>query len=331
MSDTEGEIPPVHTTEQEEEPTPPPEPEQKGMTTTNSKETNLSGLSTYQKLLSEETGWQPKFRISPADAAGIEASKSVKAVRDKAYTGDNYKGLTIKVPDLKTVGWEKWSTNLKATWRQLEIMDVALGFTRKPVPVGETPTEQERTEILCWQRIDYTARYYLEQSLSKEYLHIVRGTTTTAGAYGALSAHFGWDTQMAIPHALHALNKNRWVPNQGVSMTENISWIHGQCSYLREFPDSLDELVDVIEAMYILASTPPEWDVVKDILHSKRKVRLDAVTRLCALKDNPEGRDSENPNLAIAALHTRGKPKEKKGSTKCENCIGKTAQRLYRL
>ena len=103
-------------------------------------------------------------------------------------------------------------------------------------------------------------------------------------------------------------------------MTENISWIHGQCSYLREFPDSLDELVDVIEAMYILASTPPEWDVVKDILHSKRKVRLDAVTRLCALKDNPEGRDSENPNLAIAALHTRGKPKEKKGSTKCENC-----------
>ena len=105
MSDTEGEIPPVHTTEQEEEPTPPPEPEQKGMTTTNSKETNLSGLSTYQKLLSEETGWQPKFRISPADAAGIEASKSVKAVRDKAYTGDNYKGLTIKVPDLKTVGW----------------------------------------------------------------------------------------------------------------------------------------------------------------------------------------------------------------------------------
>ena len=322
MSDTEGEIPPVHTTEQEAEPevTPPPEPEKKGMATTTSKETNLSGLSTYQKLLSEETGWQPKFRISPADAAGIEASKSVKAVRDKAYTGDNYKGLTIKVPDLKTVGWEKWSTNLKATWRQLEIMDVALGFTRKPVPVGETPTEQERTEILCWQRIDYTARYYLEQSLSKEYLHIVRGTTTTAGAYGALSAHFGWDTQMAIPHALHALNKNRWVPNQGVSMTENISWIHGQCSYLREFPDSLDELVDVIEAMYILASTPPEWDVVKDILHSKRKVRLDAVTRLCALKDNPEGRDSENPNLAIAALHTRGKPKEKKGSTKCENC-----------
>ena len=151
MSDTEGEIPPVHTTEQEAEPevTPPPEPEKKGMATTTSKETNLSGLSTYQKLLSEETGWQPKFRISPADAAGIEASKSVKAVRDKAYTGDNYKGLTIKVPDLKTVGWEKWSTNLKATWRQLEIMDVALGFTRKPVPVGETPTEQELTEILC--------------------------------------------------------------------------------------------------------------------------------------------------------------------------------------
>ena len=147
MSDTEGEIPPVHTTEQEAEPevTPPPEPEKKGMATTTSKETNLSGLSTYQKLLSEETGWQPKFRISPADAAGIEASKSVKAVRDKAYTGDNYKGLTIKVPDLKTVGWEKWSTNLKATWRQLEIMDVALGFTQKPVPVGETPTEQERT------------------------------------------------------------------------------------------------------------------------------------------------------------------------------------------
>ena len=173
MSDTEGEIPPVHTTEQEAEPTPPPEPEQKGMTTTTSKETNLSGLSTYQKLLSEETGWQPKFRISPADAAGIEASKSVKAVRDKAYTGDNYKGLTIKVPDLKTVGWEKWSTNLKATWRQLEIMDVALGVTRMPVPVGETATDQELTEILCWQRIDNTARYYLEQSLSKEYLHIV--------------------------------------------------------------------------------------------------------------------------------------------------------------
>ena len=183
MSDTEGEIPPVHTTEQEAEPevTPPPEPEKKGMATTTSKETNLSGLSTYQKLLSEETGWQPKFRISPADAAGIQASKRVKATRDKAYMGDNYKGLTLKVPDLKTVGWEKWSTNLKATWRRLEIMDVALGVTRMPVPVGETATDQELTEILCWQRIDNTARYYLEQSLSKEYLHIVRGTTTTAG------------------------------------------------------------------------------------------------------------------------------------------------------
>ena len=144
MSDTEGEIPPVHTTEQEAEPevTPPPEPEKKGMATTTSKETNLSGLSTYQKLLREETGWQPKFRISPADAAGIEASKSVKAVRDKAYTGDNYKGLTIKVPDLKTVGWEKWSMNLKATWRQLSCHGMPPNDTRT-----DTTTVRQSTRL----------------------------------------------------------------------------------------------------------------------------------------------------------------------------------------
>ena len=41
MSDTEGEIPPVPTTEQEAEPTPLPEPEKKGTTTAMSKETNV--------------------------------------------------------------------------------------------------------------------------------------------------------------------------------------------------------------------------------------------------------------------------------------------------
>ena len=131
------------------------------------------GRDSYQRILREETGWKPTFRVSPADAAGIEASRRVKAARNKAYTGENYRGLTLKVPDLKTVGWEKWSTNLKVTWKQLEIMDVALGVTQMPVPAGKLPTEKELDEMLCWQRIDNTARYYLEQSLSKEYLHII--------------------------------------------------------------------------------------------------------------------------------------------------------------
>ena len=267
-----------------------------------------------------------KLGLSAADINDA-ASDSMEAARDALYSPTNYRPPASKVGDLKTLGWTKWNSTVKGVWKQHLVFEVGVGLRECPRPKDpNNVTDTETQARQKWQAMDERARYYLEQGISGEYMHLIRGTNTAAQAYEALSTYFGNDPELAPSRAMHALATNRWDPGSGVPIRDNLAWIRSQMIYIREYPvyneTTFSKFADLMEAMYVITSLPPEWEPVRDLVNSSNKMDLESVTRICLRKEASLTEAEANPNVtaaAVKALKAKGKASNR-SSIQCENC-----------
>lgn len=250
----------------------------------------------------------------------IERQKiGIDLIKKALYGGGSYKPQPAKNGQLKEIGWDVWMSNVLVAWSEHFVREVGLGLDPCP-KISKLPTEEERESLLMWNQMDQKAKTIIQQGLSMEHIKLIQGARTSHEMYRKLARNFAKDAQLSPAMALSEVCVHKWDP-QSSTFDENLQYIQGQIEDLRQYPGTKEELIDLIQAVAILNSLPPEWESIRSAIYNTANIELENVILTARRHAQATGSGNGDQALAIKVKGlAKAKGKAKKGKTVCENC-----------
>lgn len=248
----------------------------------------------------------------------IERQKiGIDLIKKALYGGGSYKPQPAKNGQLKEIGWDVWMSNVLVAWSEHFVREVGLGLDPCP-KISKLPTEEERESLLMWNQMDQKAKTIIQQGLSMEHIKLIQGARTSHEMYRKLARNFAKDAQLSPAMALSEVCVHKWDP-QSSTFDENLQYIQGQIEDLRQYPGTKEELIDLIQAVAILNSLPPEWESIRSAIYNTANIELENVILTARRHAQATGSGNGDQALAIKVKGlAKAKGKAKKGKTVCK-------------